>query len=111
MELSNLKTIFVTPWPDVNIKELVEYYDEIRSNKKLKIDWVNPGRVDPKIYDEYIENMNKASVTIANDQVDEAAAGITSKETKTNVTNTETEYACLKLCFFFQNIFKTSCRF
>ncbi len=65
MECIN-KVAMVKRWPDLNIQELKVYHEEIKL-KKLKLDpvyWVNPGRIDPKAYNEYMQNINKAPDTI-----------------------------------------------
>jgi hypothetical protein len=40
---------FCQKWPQLEADKLAEYYEEIKLNKKLKIEWTNPGRIDPKL--------------------------------------------------------------
>ena len=51
MESSDL-LVLCQKWPEISAKELVEYYNEIKQNKKLNITdlWTNPGRIDPVQY-------------------------------------------------------------
>jgi hypothetical protein len=49
MDFSTDQQILCQKWPEVDANELIEFYTEIKLNKKLKIDWINPGRIDPKL--------------------------------------------------------------
>jgi len=74
--MSQLKVINVQKWPELENSELISFYDHIRANKVselfasnksfqftnsfifingckfklIKLDWNNPGRIDPKLY-------------------------------------------------------------
>jgi hypothetical protein len=49
---SSDQLIVCQKWPQLNANELIELYNEININKKLKISdiWCNPGRIDPKLF-------------------------------------------------------------
>jgi hypothetical protein len=53
------KTGLIKEWPVLDIQELKAFHEEIKLNKTLVLGWVNPGRIDPKAYDQYIESLNK----------------------------------------------------
>ena len=36
-------------WPELDADSLVEFYKEIKLNRKLQIKWTNPGRIDPNL--------------------------------------------------------------
>ena len=62
MDFSTDQPILCQKWPELSAKELIEFYTEIKLNKKLKIDWINPGRIDPKLFinsTQSIENQNE----------------------------------------------------
>lgn len=49
MDCSTDKMVLCQKWPELEPKELVEFYNEIKLKRKLDLDWVNPGRIDPKL--------------------------------------------------------------
>ena len=49
MNYSANKIVLCQKWPELDAQMLAEFYEEIKLNKKLKIDWINPGRIDPNL--------------------------------------------------------------
>ena len=49
----------VLKWPEFENEKLVDFYNEIKQNKKLKLEWENPGRLDPELVEKFRKEQQK----------------------------------------------------
>jgi hypothetical protein len=53
--MTESETFTPLKWPEIDNNELFNFYNEIKENKILKINWTNPGRIDSSYFSQPLE--------------------------------------------------------
>lgn len=48
----------ILTWPELTKNEIISFYNEIKTNQVLDIEWNNPGRLAPETYESFHEQKN-----------------------------------------------------